>query len=143
MCFENNDLVPYSPHIDKRDCFKCWRYNYYDKFYIFPGIRCTIQTCEDCLEGKYDYGNHVGDCCCNTNPRYEPPCAWFSCCLCPIAMIGDIISCPLRKCGHAYYTKKELNNTPHNNIKIIDNNNQPQIDNITVDCIEIQPKLNV
>lgn len=140
MCFENTDeIVPYDEGIDSRDCCKCWYYNYYDKFHIFPGIRCTCQALEDCLEGEHDTSYPDSQCCCNTNSQVEPPCTWLSACICPIAMVFDIITCPIRGC--IYKCRRHKENKRNRKIEIsFKDGSEPSIDTQPTQLVSIQPQ---
>jgi hypothetical protein len=121
MCFESeNELVPFDETIDKTNCCKCYYRNYYEQFTLFPGSKCSLTQCEQCCEDTYEDGHPHSDCCCNTNPSVEPPCANLSCLFCPIALVFDIVSMPFRcidrKCYDCKQTKEMTSKDKTNEI---------------------------
>ena len=141
MCFENSDeIVPFDESIDPKSCCKCYHRNYYEKFTCCPGVKCTLTQCEQCCEDEYNDGHPHSDCCCNTNPSLEPPCAGCSILFCPIAMVIDVVSMPFRFIDKQCYNCK-------NNVKNVKNIKQLStvkandiiIENVNEDIISNEP----
>ena len=86
------EIIPYDETINEKSCCKCYHRYYYEDFHICPGVRCTIDTCFNQLEGD----------------NYKsPPCASCSLLCCPISYVIDMISCPIRFCDRKHYDKKQ------------------------------------
>lgn len=123
MCLESFDeVVPYDPSIDPTSCIKCYHRNYYKKFTFCPGAKCTLTQCEKSCEDNKEDEKPLINCCCNTHPTIEPPCASCSIIFCPIAMIIDIVSCPIRLVVNISCNCCENSNSNH--INVLDNNLQ-------------------
>ena len=123
MCFNSkysDNIIPYNRKIKENDCCKCWYFQYYEYFNIFAGSRCAIETCDDCLDGDESQDIHT-NCFCNSKSN-EPPCTLCVPCLCPIILVLDIITCPIRLGLHTYKINKHNKTTTQNHVIEINDN---------------------
>jgi hypothetical protein len=104
------ELVPFDETVDTRSCCKCYNRYYYEDFHICPGVRCTVDTCLQTLEGS---DASSSSCLCTSDNA--PPCSMCSIVCCPISFVLDIISCPFRYCDRKSSDKKLEQSNSNNN----------------------------
>jgi hypothetical protein len=139
MCLVKEDeMIPYDGTINPRNCFKCYHRNFYENFTVFPGVKCTIAQCVHYCEQEYESDEVESNCCCNTNPNYEPPCANCALLFWPCAFAIDIVTLPFRWIDRKCYIHQNQNSQ-----KDIDKNTNDETKNKnttqTSDTIQIEP----